>query len=227
MKAFGCGKIADHLCRSHNIRCNSQGGPFVGITTVTSNKNVLCLENVAWATHYVFKKRTALKRRSILCRKENKKKTKKTTNKPKKKPTKRTPNQILKAVFFVKEGEKSCQYFRNKWPRPLEPGWVNPAFSKVITSLEALVQPSEARPWVMRALKHLSKHYSSCHRLWEPPLQNSKFSYVNSNDYERLHEITQRPSRITPSLSSALQQTSSKVSCVLRLISVSAHSRAK
>lgn len=134
--------------------------------------------------------------------------------------------QIFKAVFLVKEREKSCQHFRNKWSWPLEPGWVNPAFSKVTTSLEALVQPSEPRPRIKTALKHLSKHYSSRHRVQELPLKNSKFSRVNSSD-ERLHEITQRPSRVIPSFSPALLQTSSKLSCVLRLILVSAHSRAK
>lgn len=41
MKGFGCGQISDH-----HIRCNTQGGGFVGITTVTGNKNILCLENV-------------------------------------------------------------------------------------------------------------------------------------------------------------------------------------
>lgn len=128
--------------------------------------------------------------------------------------------------FLCEGGEKSCQHFRNKWLWPLEPGRVNPRFSKVTTSLEALVQLSEPRPRVMRALKHLSKHYSSCRRLWELPLQNSKFSHVNRNA-ERPHEITQWPNRVTPSFSSALQQTSSKLSCVLRLILVSAHSRAK
>lgn len=209
VKAFGCGQISDH----HDVRGNTQGGPFVGITTVTSNKNVLCLENVVWTTHCVKKtpNHRALKGRCILCRREKKIEQ---------------IEQIFKAVFLVKEREKSCQHFRNKWSWPLEPGWVNPAFSKVTTSLEALVQPSEPRPRIKTALKHLSKHYSSRHRVQELPLKNSKFSHVNSSD-ERLHEITQRPSRVIPSFSPALLQTSSKLSCVLRLILVSAHSRAK
>lgn len=56
-KAFRCGQIADHICRSHVIRYNTHGGPFVGITTVTDNKNFLCLENVVWVTNYIKKKK--------------------------------------------------------------------------------------------------------------------------------------------------------------------------
>lgn len=87
MKAFGCGQIADHVCRSCVIRYNTHGGPFVSIITVTDNKNFLCLENAVWATNYIKKKRkAALKRSCLLCKKEI--------------------EQIFREVFFRERGEK-------------------------------------------------------------------------------------------------------------------------
>lgn len=57
-KALGWGQIANQTRRSHVIRCNTAGGSFVGITTVTDNKNVLSSENVVWATNYIKKKKS-------------------------------------------------------------------------------------------------------------------------------------------------------------------------
>lgn len=62
---------------------------FVGITTVTGNKNFLCLENVVWASNYMKKKRSSIEELP-----------------PVEKKRKKEIELTFKEVFLCERGEK-------------------------------------------------------------------------------------------------------------------------